>query len=79
MSEIQTLTQTDQEFVPQLDSLIQEENVLLSAEQSSSKSAPTLEFQADTSVHNPSSPPKVVHLISLRFHVYFGLQTIIHV
>ena len=68
MPEFQPSTQTDHEFVPHLDSLIPEENVHLSAEQSSTKSTPTMEFQADTtSFHHPSSPPKVVDLISLSF------------
>ena len=68
MPEFHPSTQTDHEFVPQLDSLIQEENVHLSAEQTSPKSAPILETQADTtSFHHPSSPPKVVDLISLSF------------
>ena len=68
MPEVQPSKQTDHELVPRQASLIPEENVHLSAEQTSPKSPPALESQADTtSFDHPSTAPKVEDLISLSF------------
>ena len=65
MPEVQPSKHTDHELVPRQASLILEENVHLSAEQTSPKSPPALESQADTtSFDHPSSAPKVEDLIS---------------